>query len=115
VATFAGLLLLILIVVDFNARVEELNMLRKHSAVVMAQATQAMQTQLALQTQAAYAGSDQAVEDWARAEGHYVQAGDQAVVPVGAPGGIPVQPADPTPSATPMPNWQVWWSLFFGE
>ncbi len=115
VAVFAGILVLILMVIDFNARLEELNLLRKHAAVISMQATQAAQTQMALQTQVAYAGSDQAVQDWARSEGHYVQPGDQPVVPVGQPGTMPIQAIEPTPIPTPMPNWQIWWNLFIGE
>ncbi len=115
VAVFAGILVLILMVIDFNARLEELNLLRKHAAVISMQATQVAQTQMALQTQVAYAGSDQAVQDWARSEGHYVQPGDQPVVPVGQPGTMPIQAIEPTPIPTPMPNWQIWWNLFFGE
>ncbi len=115
VAIFAGILVLILMVIDFNARLEELNVLKKHAVSLAAEATQAMQTQVALQTQVAYAGSDQAVEDWARGEGHYVQPEDQPVVPIGQPGTAPLQPAQPTPVPTPMSNWQVWWNLFFGQ
>jgi hypothetical protein len=77
------------------------------------QATEASQTQIALQTQVAYAGSDAAVEEWARREGHYVLEGDQPVVPLGQPGSEPVVVPTPTVLPTPMPNWQVWWNLFF--
>lgn len=115
VAVFAGILILVLMVIDFNARLEELNLLRKHAQALSSQATQAVQTQVGLQTQVAYAGSDQAVQDWARSEGHLVQPEDQAVVPVGEPGTAAIQPSTPTPVPTPMPNWQVWWNLFFGQ
>ncbi len=115
VIIFGAILVLMLMVIDFNARVEELDLLRKHEAVVSIQATQAFQTQAALQTQVAYAGSDQAVQDWARQEGHYVQPGDQLVVPVGEPNTTPSQAQSPTPPPTPLPNWQIWWNLFFGE
>ena len=115
VVMFVGILILVLMVVDFNARLEELNLLRKHAQGLAEQATQAVQTQLALQTQVAYAGSDQAVEDWARTEGHMVQPDDQAVIPVQQPGTAPIQQPSPTPAPTPMANWQVWWTLFFGN
>jgi len=115
VAAIAGILILVLMVMDFNARLEELNRLNRQAAVVRAQATQEMQTQIALQTQVAYAGSDQAVEDYARSEGHMIQDGDQPVVPVGQPGSEPLVAATPTVVPTPMPNWRVWWELFFGE
>ncbi len=114
-AVFIGILILVLMVVDFNARLEELNLLRNHAAALSTQATQGVQTQIALETQVAYAASDQAVEDWARSEGHYVQPQDQPVVPVGQPGSAPVETPEPTPVPTPMANWQIWWNLFFGQ
>lgn len=115
VAIFAGILVLFLMVIDFNARLQELNLLKAHASVLGAQATEAVQTQVALQTQVAYAGSDQAVEDWARGEGHYVQPEDQPVVPIGQPGTASIQAVEPAPTPTPMSNWQVWWNLFFGQ
>lgn len=115
VAIFVGILVLILMVMDFNARLEALNLLRKQQAIVSAQATQAMQTQAALQTQVAFASSDQVVHEWARTEGHYIQSGDQPVVPVGLPGETPAAPESPTAIPTVFTNWQVWWNLFFGE
>ncbi len=115
VAVFAGILVFILMVMDFNARLENLDRLKKQAQVMSVQATQVQQTQAALETQVAYAGSDQAVQDWARSEGHYVQPGDQPVVPVGQPGAASIQSEPSTPTSTPMPNWQIWWQLFFGQ
>jgi hypothetical protein len=82
---------------------------------VHAQATQAIQTQVALQTQVAYAGSTAAVEEWARTEGKYIQEGDLPMVPIAQPGAAPVEVATLVPQPTPQPNWQEWWDLFFGE
>ena len=111
----AGILILMFMVIDFNTRLENLNRLNNQREVVREQATQAIQTQMALQTEVAYATSDQAVEDWARSEGHYLQPGDQPVVPLGKPGSEPVISSTPTPIPTPMPNWLIWQELFFGE
>ena len=115
VAAFAGVLVLILMIMDFNARLETLNLLRRQESIVSAQATHAMQTQLALQTEVAFADSDQVVHEWARTEGHYAQPGDQPVVPVEVPGDTPAGVESPTPLPTAIANWQVWWSLFFEE
>jgi hypothetical protein len=115
VATFLGIFILILVVIEFNARLEELNRLSDQRAEIRVVATQAMQTQMALKTQVAYAGSTAAVEEWARTEGHYVQEGDQPVIPVGQPGSEPVIVATPMPLPTPMQNWEVWWKLFFDK
>ena len=112
---FAGIIVLVLMIMDFNRRIEVLNSLDKQANLRRAQATQAVATQLALQTQVAFAGSTAAVSEWARTEGHYVKEGDVPVVPVGEPGSEPLVSIEPTPSPTPEPNWQVWWDLFFSE
>ncbi len=115
IAAFAGIFILILFVIEFNSRLEELNRLNDQRDQVRTLATQAIQSQVALQTQVAYAGSTAAVEEWARTEGHYLQEGDQPVIPVGVPGSAPVINPTPVPSPTPMQNWEVWWSLFFSD
>jgi len=115
VVVMIGIFALIFIVLEFNRRLEELNMLNKQHEVVMTQATQAVQTQLALQTQVAYAGSTAAVEEWARTDGHYIQDGDLPVVPIGQPGDAPIEANTPTPIPTQPAKWEVWWNLFFGE
>jgi hypothetical protein len=115
VVTLIGILALVFIVLEFNRRLEELNMLNQQSDLVRAQATQAVQTQLALQTQVAYAGSNAAVEEWARTDGHYIQEGDLPVVPLGQAGVPPLEGSTPTPIPTQPANWEVWWNLFFGE
>ena len=111
----AGVLILMFMVIDFNTRLENLNRLNDQREVVRDQATQAIQTEMAMETAVAYATSDQAVEDWARSEGHYQKPGDQAVVPLAKPGSEPVISFTPTPIPTPMPNWQTWQELFFGK
>ena len=115
VAIFAGVIILVLIMVELNSRLEELNRLNDQLDQVRVVATNSVQTQVALQTQLAYAGSTQAVEEWARTEGHYMQEGDQPVVPIGQPGSNPIVIATATPIPTPMQNWQVWWGLFFSK
>lgn len=113
VAVFAGIFILILFVIEFNTRLEELNRLNEQRDEMRAIATQAVQTQIALQTQVAYAASTDAVEEWARADGHYLQEGDQPVIPVELPGSAPVIVNTPVPVPTPMQNWEIWWTLFF--
>ncbi len=115
VATFAGVLVLILFLIEFNSRLEELNRLNNQRDQVRILATQAMQTQMALQTQVGYAGSTAAVDEWARTEGHYLKNGDHPVIPVEQPGSEPVIVNTPVPTPTPMQNWEIWWDLFFND
>ncbi len=115
VLAMIGILVLVLIVLEFNRRLDELNMLNGQNQAIQTQATQAVQTQSALQTQVGYAGSDAAVEQWARTDGHYIKDGDLPVVPVGEAGATPVEANTPTPVPTQPANWEVWWNLFFGK
>lgn len=114
-ATFAGIFVLILFVIEFNSRLEELNHLNNQRDQVRILATQAMQTQMALEALVAHAGSTAAVEEWARTEGHYLKDGDQPVIPVEQPGSEPLIVSTPLPSPTPMQNWEIWWDLFFND
>ncbi|GAB1472299.1 hypothetical protein MASR2M66_31770 [Chloroflexota bacterium] len=115
VAVFAGIFILILFIIEFNSRLEELNRLNGQRDEMRTLGTQAMQTQVSLQTQVAYAASTKAVEEWARTDGHYLQAGDQPVIPVEMPGSPPIIIQTPIPTATPMQNWEVWRALFFDD
>ena len=115
VAAIIGILMLVFIVLEFNRRVEQLKTLDGQYALMQVQVTQALQTQAAVNTQFAYAGSNAAVEQWARVDGHYVKDGDLPVVPVGQPGAPPIEASTPVPAPTPMQNWDVWWTLFFGK
>src|SRR4030067_1103787 len=101
VGIFAGIAILVMIVIEFNARLDELNQLSDEVKPYRAQATQAMQTPAAVQTQAARAG-------------HMIQPGDIPVVPCGDETSPPIATPTPAPPPPPQPNWQVWWNLFFG-
>ena len=107
-----GLLVLVMLIMDFNNRMAELHRLSQQAGQVSLQATDMVQTQVYLETQIAYATSDQAVEEWARVQGHMARPGDRPVIPV-APEGQ-VQRPTPLPEPTPVPvqNWEVWVALF---
>jgi hypothetical protein len=110
-----GLVVLIAMVMDFNQRLDELNRLSGQLATVRAEGTTVMQTQAALVTQVAYAGSTAAVEHWAYVDGHWVRTGEIPIEVLPA-GNVTPTPAQPPVAQTPEPqNWQVWWELFFGN
>jgi hypothetical protein len=110
-----GIVVLVFVILEFNRRLEELNLLTEQAEIFRTEVTQAVRTQNALQTAVAYANSTSAVEEWARVDGHYIKDGDLPVVPVEAPGAPPIILATPIPTPTPMQNWEVWYTLFFGD
>ena len=109
----AGLFIAVVLLIDFNRRMEELNGLTAKLDSVHAQGTTIMQTQAALKTQVAFAISDQAVEQWARSN-KMARAGEQPVQlePSGTVTATPV-PA-PVTQTQALPTWRIWWELFFG-
>ena len=115
VLLIAGVLFLTLVIVDFNARLDALEHLKRRAETTYAEATQAAQTQVALEYQITKASSDQVIEEQARNEGHMIQEGDQPIRILGDEGQEPLEDAEPTPVPTPKPNWQLWWDLYFGE
>ena len=115
VVLIAGVLFLVVVIVDFNTRLEELDRLNRKADITRAEATQAAWTQVALETRVANAGSDQIVEEQARSESHMIQEGDIPVSVLGDEGVPLLSNSEPTPISTPKPNWQLWWDLYFGE
>jgi len=107
-----GLIVLVLLVMDFNNRMADLRRLSDKKEEVAAEATGLALTQMHLQTQIALATSDRAVLEWAYEEGNLVREGDVLVVPLEAPGAAPAPTAAPTATATPESNWEIWLALF---
>jgi cell division protein FtsB len=107
-----GLVILTLLVMDFNNRMAELRRLSDQKEIVAAKVTNLVNTQQSLETQIAFATSDAAVLEWAYQEGKWVREGDHPVVPLQPPGETP----EPTVVAvvTPQPenNLEIWLSLF---
>ena len=114
-AIFLGIFVLAWLVIEFNSRLQGLNLRNTQRDEVQIVSTQAVQTEMALQTKVAYAASTEAVEEWARKEGGLIKDGERVVVPIGQPGSDPVSVATPAPTPTPSPNWQEWWNLFFNK
>ncbi|HVM71535.1 MAG TPA: hypothetical protein VMT91_07225 [Anaerolineales bacterium] len=108
-----GLFLAVVLLIDFNRRMEELDNLTAKLNAVRAEGTSVMQTQAALVTQVAYATSDQAVEEWAY-HNKWVREGEHSVQ-VEPEGTVTATPAPaPVSQTQTQPNWRTWWELFFG-
>ena len=107
-----GLIVLTLLVMDFNNRMAEQRRLSDKREDVVIEATELRQTQVFLETQIAYASSDAAVQEWAYEEGHMVREGENLVIPLEYPGFTPEVTVIPTTTPEPETNFQVWLSLF---
>ena len=107
-----GLVVLTLLVMDFNNRMAGLRRLSDKREDVAVEATELRQTQVSLETQIAYARSEAAVHEWAYEEGHMVREGENLVIPLEYPGFTPEVDVIPTATPEPESNLQVWLSLF---
>jgi ABC-type multidrug transport system fused ATPase/permease subunit len=106
-------LLLALLVMEFNNRTSELYQLEEQRRLVGERYAEQQNTQQALLTAIAFATQDRAVDQWAREFGAMSQEDDHVVklIPSGA---------TPTPTPRPIPkkpeksNLERWLELFFG-
>jgi hypothetical protein len=111
-----GAIFLVLLIVDFNARLEALNKLEQRAELTRSEATQIAATQITLQTKVAYAGSDQIVEDEARGNDHMKQDGDHTVIVIGQGDTFLFTEPEPTPTPTAQrSNWDLWLEVLFGK
>jgi len=116
IAAFIGIAVLVLLIMDFNARLEEMTRLTRQAELVRVRATEIMATQYNLETAVAYAQSDFSVEQWAREQAGMIKPGDVPIAPMPVPGGQPPpQENSPVVVPTQVSNWQIWWLVIFGE
>ena len=114
VAIIVGIILLVIIMTDYNTRLEKLHQLNEKAITVRAEATAVSQTKTSLETQIAQATSDPITEGEARNNGE-IQEGDQRIVPLPADGAPLLDTPENKPPAEPILKWQIWLALFFGE
>lgn len=113
VLIIGGLIILFLMVLDFNNRMTELTRLRNQLQTEEDRLAELRSTESVLQTQIAYATSEPAVEEWAREQGRYIQPGDFPIIPLPEPNYTPDAPLEDTPARQPLDNWQAWVEWFF--
>ncbi len=115
-----ALTIIIIIVVaflmlDLNNRLAELFNLREQHGMIELQVTDMFATKQYLITKQAYATSVNAVQEWAREDGHMIQQGDHPIVPVAPAEGEATLEPFVFSSPTPVRNIDIWYELFFGR
>jgi len=115
IGIFVTICIVLVVMMNFNARLEELFLLEKGAVSVRSQATAVMLTQLALKTQVAQATSPAAAEEYARSQAHMAQPGDQVLSIAAVPGSTQEPTPTPTPIKAPKSNWDIWVTFLFGK
>lgn len=111
----AGILILVLVMINLNSRLGEYFRLSSQRDELSAQVQGLEVTKSLLETQAAYAASDQAAEDWARNEAHMSKPGDKVIVLLTPANQAAAPQVEATPTPKPVENWEIWWALFFAK
>ena len=98
-----------------NSRLSELFRLTDQRDLMQTRVESLRDTDIALQTQIAFATSDVAVEGWARDQGHMALPNDHVIVPLPPYGSTPQVAYLPSPTPGNSEKWQIWWNLFFAK
>ena len=110
-----GLVVLGLLVMDFNSRMADLRRLSDRETVVSEEKASLERTRAYLETQVAYATSAGAVREEAYENLHLQRDGDTVFVLIPEPGSTPLPTVIPAPTPQPDLNWKIWLSLFVDE
>jgi cell division protein FtsB len=111
----AVMAVLVLTMMNLNTRLTDYYRLTSERDTIAQQVDQLKTTRQILETQMAYAQSNQAVEEFAR-DSHMIREGEKLVVVLTPQDNNLVStPESPIPTPKPVENWEVWWALFFGN
>jgi len=111
---FIGLMaILFMLMLGLNSRLSEYFRLTGQKKEMELRIENLSSTQVALQTQIAYADSEKAVEEWARTFERMVLPGDQPIIPHPLENVTPEIHYLDTPQPDDEQNWEIWWELFF--
>jgi hypothetical protein len=109
----SAVILLVWLMMNLNSRLNEYFHLSSERDKLGTEVANNRVTKVALDTLAAYATSDQAVEDWGRDEGRMARPGDKIIVPLTPANQTREPKIVVTPTPTSVENWEFWWALFF--
>ena len=107
------ILLAVYLIIDLNTRLSTLGFLENQESTLQADVIHLQGTLDTVNDRINYAGSDTAVEEWARQQGLMRKEGDHVIIPL--PGNYSTPTPTPFPEiiVTPAPNWEIWKSLIF--
>ena len=111
----AAIAILVLLFMNFNQRMILLSRLRSQEKTLTIEYADLQATQFVLETQVAGAGSDEAVEKWAREEAGMIQDGDVPIVILPPSNPIAATPIQSTSVEEKIEYWEIWRELFFGD
>ena len=112
---YIALVVIFFLLMGLSARFNELTKLSEQNNLMQTEVVALQITNNHIESLIGYATSEVAVEEYARDKGYMVMPGEVLIVPLSSSDVTPTPMAKPTVQATNLPNWKIWFELFFSE
>lgn len=110
------LTVVVFLVVDFGRRTATGYYVSQAEKQLQADIAAQLQLKKELEERRDYVSTDAYVEQWAREDAQMIHPGDRPIILVTPDAPVAVPSAVPAAAAAdegPVPNWHLWWRLFF--
>jgi cell division protein FtsB len=115
ISIYLALIVIFFLLMGLSARFNELSKLSDQNNFMQTEVAALKITEYFIETQIAYATSEVAVEEYAREQGYMVKPGEVLVVPISENQITPTPYVLPTQESESVPNWKIWYQLFFSD
>jgi len=112
---YIALVVIFFMLMGLSARYNELSKLSDQNNLMQTEVVALRITNSHIETQIGYATSEVAVEEYAREKGYMVKPGEVLIVPLSSSEITPTPVIQPTMETKSLPNWQIWYELFFSD
>jgi cell division protein FtsB len=112
---YIALVVIFFLLMGLSARYNELSKLSDQNNLMQTEVVALRITNSHIETQIGYATSEVAVEEYAREKGYMVKPGEVLIVPLSSSELTPTPVLQPTVEHKPLPNWKIWYELFFSD
>lgn len=114
-AIYIALITIFFILMGLSTRFNELTKLTEQHYLMQTEVAALRATNIFIETEIGYATSEIAVEEFAREKGYMVKPGEVLIVPYSKNEITPTPVNVPTVVTERLPNWKIWYELFFSD
>jgi cell division protein FtsB len=112
---YIALVVIFFLLMGLSARYNELTKLSEQNKLMQTEVIALQITNDHIESLISYATSEVAVEEYARDKGYMVKPGEVLIIPLSSSDMTPTPMVQPTVESTNLPNWKIWFELFFSD
>jgi cell division protein FtsB len=112
---YIALVVIFFLLMGLSARYNELTKLSEQNNLMQTEVIALQITNSHIESLIRYATSEVAVEEYARDRGYMVKPGEVLIVPLSSSDTTPTPIILPTIESSNLPNWKIWFELFFSD